>query len=299
MKRFVPMGVVVMVVLPMLASSPAAADAAQDSLVASERAFAAMASAKSVKEAFLAYLSEDAVVFQPTATNGRKAWEARPESKATLLWEPAFAVVSSAGDLGYTTGPWEFRPAPDSAGTAVPPERYSYGHFHSVWRRQRHDGWKVVADIGVSHPKPDHGAVGSGEFTEGPTLPIRTMKPSRIHMGDLDQKLSKTMRAVGPRDALAAHGAQDLRLGLEGKLPAIGIEAALALIDFEGFLVYHEQGSGFASSGDLGYTYGWAERFVGSNPAPADSSVYLHVWKQDKGRTWLLALAVLSPLRAH
>jgi len=296
MKRFVPVGVVVMVVLPMLVPSPAAADAALDSLVASERAFAALSSAKGMKEAFLTYLTEDAVVFQPTATNGRKAWEGRPESKSTLLWEPSFAQVSSAGDLGYTTGPWEHRTPADSAGT---PERLAYGHFNSVWRKQRHGGWRVVADIGVAHGKPDRGGVGSGEFTPGPTMPIRTMKPPRLHLGEQDQKLSKTMRTVGPRDALAAHGALDMRLSVEGKLPAIGIEAAQALIDFEGYLVFHEQGSGVASSGDLGYTYGWAERFVGSNTAPADSSVNLHVWRQDKGRTWLLALAVLNPLQSH
>ncbi len=299
MKRLVRMGVVAMVVLP-LSASRAAADAALDSLVASERAFAAMSSAKGMKEAFLTYLAEDGVVFQPTATNGRKAWEARPASTATLFWEPAFAAVSSAGDLGYTTGPWEFHPPADSTGAPAPPERYLYGHFNSVWRKQRHDGWRVVADIGVSHPRPERGGVGSGEFTAGPTLPIRTMKPGRIDLAELDRKLSKSMRSLGTREALTAQATPDLRLNLEGRMPSLGIEAAQTLLDsLVGFLAYHAQGSGIASSGDLGYTYGWAERFVSANAAPADSNVYLHVWRQEKGRTWILALAVLNPLRSR
>ena len=298
MKCFARMGVAALVVLPLLSSSPAAAEAALDSLVASERAFATLARTKSVKEAFLTYLAEDAVVFQPTATNGRKAWEAKPDSKVTLLWEPAFAVVSSAGDMGYTTGPWELRPPADSTGTPAPPEQFGYGHFSSVWKKQRHGGWRVVADIGITHAKPGKGGVGSDEFTAGPILPIRTMKPPRTNLADMDRKLSKSMRAAGAREALAAHATLDLRLNLEGRFPSDGIEGAQALIDtLEGFLDYHDQGSGISSSGDLGYTYGWAERFTAPNAAPVDSSVYLHVWRQDKGRTWMLALAVLNPLR--
>ena len=298
MKRCVRKGVAALVVLPLLTSSPAGADAALDSLVASERAFAAMAKAQSVKQAFLTYLAEDAVVFQPTATNGRTVWEARSESKATLLWEPSFAAVSSAGDLGYTTGPWEFHPAPDSTGAPALPERYAYGHFNSVWRKQKHGGWLVVADIGITHEKPDRGGVGSVEFTPGPSLPIRTMKPPRIHLGDQDKKLSKSMRAMGTREAVAAHATSDLILNVDGRMPVSGIEAAQSLLGpLEGHFEYHEQGSGMASSGDLGYTYGWAERFIGQNTTPADSSVYLHVWRQDKSQVWGLALAVINPLR--
>src|SRR5262245_53444514 len=143
MKCFARLGVFTLAVMPLLTATRAAADAALDSLVASERAFAAMASAKGTKEAFLFYLAEDAVVFQPTATNGRQAWQARTPNQATLLWEPAYAEVSSAGDLGYTTGPWEWHPPADSSGAAAPPDRFAYGHFNSVWRKNKHDGWRV------------------------------------------------------------------------------------------------------------------------------------------------------------
>jgi len=57
------------------------------------------------------------------------------------------------------------------------------------------------------------------------------------------------------------------------------------------------EGSEIARSGDLGYTYGLAERFVSASAAAADTSVYLHIWRQDDGRTWKLAMAVLNPLR--
>jgi len=275
----------------------ATAGAALDSLVASERAFAARSAAKGMKEAFLAYLAEGAVVFQPGPVDGRKVWEARRASAATLRWEPSFAAVSSGGRFGYTTGPWEFRPPADSLGTPAPPESYLYGQFNSVWKHEKKTGWRVIADIGVTHAKPTRGGVGSGEFAAGPTLKIRTMKPGRADISGEDQRLSKAMRASGPREALAALGTADLRVNSEGRWPAVGLEAAQARFDsLGGFYEYRTEGTAVARSGDLGYSYGLAERFLSANGAPADTSVYLHVWRQEAGRFWRLALAVINPL---
>jgi ketosteroid isomerase-like protein len=298
MRRLVWIGVVAMVAQSLTPSGAGAQ--ALDSLVANERAFAALAAAKGIREAFLTYLADDGVLFRPTATNGKKAWEARPETKAQLLWEPSFGEVSSAGDLGYTTGPWELRPPPDSSGTPAPPESYQYGHFSSVWKKQRHGSWRVVADIGVTHARPVRGGVGSGAFVAGPALPIRTMKGSKVNLNGLDRNLSKAMRAAGAQDAVGSHATADLRLNAEGKFPAVGLEAAQALADsMARFYEFWPEGSGIASSGDLAYTYGWAQRFVSADAAPADSSVYLHVWRQEGGRAWKLALAVWNPLRPH
>ena len=273
------------------------ADAALDSLVASERAFAALSTAKGMREAFLTYLAEDGVVFQPTATNGRKAWEGRPESKATLLWEPAYAQVSSAGDLGYTTGPWEYHPPADSSGAPAPPERFAYGHFNSVWKKQKGGVWRVVLDLGSSHEKPANGGVGSGQIEAGPGLPRRSMKSGRVDLRKVDREFSNAMRAVGAAQALTLYAATDVRLNLEGRLPSAGIETAQARFDsLGGFFEFKPEGAGIASSGDLGYTYGLAERFVSAKATAADSSVYLHVWRQEDGRTWKLALAVINPL---
>ena len=294
MRHWIRIGVITMLASSFVPSL-AGAQAALDSMVANERAFAAMALASGTKAAFLHYLAEDAVVFQPTATNGRKAWEARPESRATLLWEPAFGQVASSGEMGYTTGPWEFRPAPDSSGAPATPDRYAFGHFNSVWKKQ-HGAWRVVADIGVSHPRPERG-VGSGDFTPGAALPIRTMKSGRVSLSKLDEKLSNDMRGLGTAHAIGAHGAQDLRLNVPDRFPSLGIEAAQARFDtLGGHFRYRPQGSDMSKAGDLGYTYGLAERFPSADvAAAADTSVYLHVWRQE-GRIWKLALAVLNPL---
>ena len=48
-----------------------------DSLIASERAFSRHSVDHGTREAFLAYLAEDGIIFRPLPVNGRRVWEAR------------------------------------------------------------------------------------------------------------------------------------------------------------------------------------------------------------------------------
>src|SRR5690242_6726425 len=75
--------------------------AALDAIVATEHAFAKMASEKGVRDAFLTYLSEDSVLFRPGPVPGREATRAQRTTPALLTWYPVYADVSLAGDLGY------------------------------------------------------------------------------------------------------------------------------------------------------------------------------------------------------
>ena len=68
--------------LPALPAS--AGDEALKSLVAAERAFAALSLEQGIKPSFLKYLAPDGIVFRPTATNARKAIGAQRPSAATV-----------------------------------------------------------------------------------------------------------------------------------------------------------------------------------------------------------------------
>src|ERR1041384_3099053 len=116
-------------------------------LVEMEHAFAKAAATKGTRDAFLEFLADDGIIFQPGPVNGKKYWSERQPRKGLLSWEPVFADVSRAGDLGYTTGPWEFRPnGPDDQPVA-------FGQYFTIWKKQKDGDWKAVLDRGVGTEK--------------------------------------------------------------------------------------------------------------------------------------------------
>lgn len=272
-------------------ASPAGSGALQ-SLVSAERGFAGMSVEHGMRDAFLANMAEDGIVFQPLPVNAKQVWEPRPRPAATLIWEPAFAEISAAGDLGYTTGPWELRFPPETNRPAA------HGHFYSVWRRDPGGTWKVAVDIGGSHEKAEPG-VGSGMFVAGP-VHVNAPQADRgaAALGEIlaaERRFSREAERKGLAAAFVSVAAADVRFGREGLTPALGLEAARSALGRDGWPVrWTPQGSGASRSGDLGYTYGIRER-VGQGTAAPDTTVYLDVWRRERGR-WKLALMVDNPV---
>jgi ketosteroid isomerase-like protein len=270
------------------ASIKAAASEALDSLVAAERAFATRSVEQGTREAFLAYLAEDGVIFSPLATNGRQAWESRAPLTATLVWEPVFAEVSAAGDLGYTTGPWELRPNDPQRPTG-------YGHYVSVWQKQSDGAWRVAVDIGIAHAQPARG-LGHVDFTPGPlhAAPRRTAHP--VDLAALDLAWTRDARAKGSAAAFARRAAPDVRFYRDLVAPVRGVRGGREmLLAIPGVTLWNPQQQKLARSEDLGCTYGIVERRrLGG--VPPDSSVYLHVWRRGTGGGWKVALALESEL---
>ncbi|MEO6589671.1 MAG: nuclear transport factor 2 family protein [Pyrinomonadaceae bacterium] len=117
-------------------------------LVETEQAFAKTAELKGTKAAFLVFLADDGIVFNPTETNGKLFWQNRPESPAWLNWSPNWADISSDGNLGYTTGGWSFHPKGKTG------EATAFGDYFTIWKKQADGKFKAVVDMGISHKKP-------------------------------------------------------------------------------------------------------------------------------------------------
>jgi len=69
------------------------------------------------------------------------------DKKPLLAWQPSFAGMAESGDMGFTTGPWEFK------GDVKDEKPSGYGHFMTVWKKQADGSWKFVVDLGISHPQ--------------------------------------------------------------------------------------------------------------------------------------------------
>ncbi len=266
-----------------------------DSLADAERSFSAMSVEKGMRDAFVANLAPDGVIFRPRAVNGQKVWQARGAVPGTLIWEPSFAEISGAGDLGFTTGPWEFRPPADSTGV-VAPDRIAHGHFISVWQKQPDGAWKVALDIGCNHERPERG-LGSGEFTAGPSHAPRKRPKPTTDLGAIERRCL-TNGQTPASSPLGSCAAADVRYDTEGALPALGpaaVRTAAALRT--GTVRWIPEGMGIASSDDLGYTYGNAVHTGDDSAgAPPDTAVYAHLWRKDAKGNWKITIAVENPL---
>lgn len=117
-------------------------------LVDTEKAFAKTAEQKGTKAAFLEFLSDDAITFNPTETDGKSFWENQPQSDSWLSWSPDWADVSADGNFGYTTGGWSFYPKGKKG------EATAFGEYLTIWKKQPDGNFKAILDIGISHEKP-------------------------------------------------------------------------------------------------------------------------------------------------
>src|SRR5262249_32122309 len=120
-------------------------------MVKTEQAFSKMAEEKNTRDAFMAFIADDGLLFRPGAVNGKKWMLEHPvppsDKKPLLAWQPSYAGMSLSGDMGFTTGPWEFKADVKDAKPS------GYGHFVTVWKKQPDGSWKFVVDLGISHPQ--------------------------------------------------------------------------------------------------------------------------------------------------
>jgi len=323
MPRLVPAVLAVLAAATLVRADEAGS--ALDSLVQAEKAFSAQSVEQGMKTAFLDNLADEGVIFRPGPINGRSSWAARRNPPGTLIWEPSFAEVSALGDVGVSTGPWEYRP-PDSSGAVA------YGHFVSIWVRGEKTPWKVAVDLGISHDRPERGGLGAVEFRPGPEHPYHEGPPPQhsTKSGGVSMSFGGVGFGVGtggggpPEDpyrrnawevnrmmgaertlAFELHGkgagraypriaTEDVRVYRDGAEPTIGIAEGILQNDGKPQNIeFVPFGKSVSGTWDFGYSYGLVLRKV-KGTARTDSSGYLHVWRHTGTDEWKLSLDVES-----
>src|SRR6185436_15825027 len=176
---------------------------------------------KGTRDAFIEFLAEDGIIFQPGPVNGKKFWTERQPRKGLLSWEPVSADVSRAGDLGYTTGPWEFRPnGPEDQPVA-------FGQYFTIWKKQTDGSWKAVLDRGVTTEKPSTrpplSFPGDEDIWDGKSH--SDLAAARADLMKLETEFSNAS-ALNARTAFESFLADDARVLRQNAEPAVGKPAA-------------------------------------------------------------------------
>jgi ketosteroid isomerase-like protein len=255
-------------------------------MVKTEQAFSKMAEEKNAREAFMAFIADDGLLFRPGAVNGKKWMLEHPlppsDKKPLLAWQPAYAGMAASGDMGFTTGPWEAKADINDDKPA------GYGHFMTVWKKQADGSWKFVVDLGISHPQ-------SGGpltlWTPADTGKKETFKPvdvasARKSLLDSDQAYSAASLASLAK-AFTAFASPEVRLYRANNLPFIGREASEAqLAKTTGQVKWTLVGGDVSQAGDLGYTHGTYE-------AANEHGSYVRIWKKENGQ-WRIVMDVTN-----
>lgn len=222
-------------------------------------------------------MDSSAVVFNNgEIKKAREVWAAKKVNASKLIWDPSFAVISTAGDLGITTGPWQFKPAGKDSVVAS-------GEFTTVWVK-RDSGWRWVVDMGIDHNQevvftPVVASIELGHVE-------RSGYDAARYMLMAEQNFIKSYSTNG-KEAYNEVADKDIYFNTTGFTPVKGqqsIEAAL--VNLSGSTRFEAVGSGVSKDGDIGYVYGYAtEKDKKGN--------YLRVWRRI-GRKWTLLLQTLT-----
>lgn len=266
-------------------------------VVEAEHAFAQHSIDQGMKPAFLAYAAPDGVIVNRRGlVNAIETWSQRnPAPEGLLTWWPTYADVSRAGDMGWTTGPYEFRAKPTDETAA------DTGHFFTVWRKQPDGSWKWVLDLGTPHPAP----ATTETVLRYPSIPAAAApapksadaEEGRASLAEAERSLSEESATKGMRSALLARADESLRLYRQGTYPVVGRDWVAKALKAQGELItWKPLKLDSAASGDLGYAYGSYElRMRASEEKPAGHGYYARVWKRLRGGPWRVVLNVTSP----
>ena len=244
-------------------------------MVEAERKFFQTGQEKGTRAAFLEFLADDAIVFRPGPVNGKDVWSKRTETGLDLVWEPTFAAIARSADFGYDTGPSKWR------GKKSDPQFTGFGHFVSIWKKQKDGSWKVALDCGIENTKSD----------VKPALKLVT--PTSRGQGTLEslQQTQSAFIATAKLDftkAFRQFAIDQVRLYRDGSFPTIGEKAGIELLGSEqAGLALEVMKSDMSSSGDLAYSYGSCSD---TRTQPGRAGHFLQVWQIDADGTWKLAL---------
>lgn len=267
------------------------------SLVDAERTFARTSVEKGIRASFIEFFADDGLHFRPQPVVIKKDFTSRPAPAGpqpfTLNWEPIYADISQAGDLGYTTGP---ATKTDNPPANKPP---TYAYYFSVWKKQTDGSWKVLLDFGTGTPE----SVDVTKDIAFQAAPLCNWKvenakrdpaAERLELLELEKELSNVSINRGTVAAYRDYLMDSSRLHRNGLVPVVGKDGILQFLTGKKVkaVSFEPLDAGVSSSSDLAYTYGKYKQLE----KPSVKGYFLRVWKRDGQGNWRIVADIASPL---
>ena len=252
-------------------------------IIQTEKAFAQASIDRGTKNAFLDFLSKEAIIFDKSMPiNGLEYWQ-KSDFKGVITRQPIIAEIAGSSDLGYTLGNYQFH------NTTAEDKPSMFGSFVTLWKKHADNVWRVAVDIGVSH---DDVIANTTNFTE--IYP--TFKPY-----ELKNQMVLAERMVFMKDhfywknaksslnPFEPHLAQNIRLYRKNLKPIIGKENTKVFLKktYNKNLVYSGLKAIASNAGDLVCVYGVIS-------GGGKSGNYLRIYKQEAKDDWKIVVEMVD-----
>lgn len=263
-------------------------------MVDTERAFSRMSEEKGTREAFSAFIADDGILFRPRAVVGKKWMQEHPmppsQTRPLLTWQPIYAFMSRSGDLGYTTGPWQYK---NDIKDAKPS---AFGNFMTVWKKQADGHWRFVLDLGISNPEPSTNIQPSFPRIATRHFAAVDLNKVRSDLLNEEREFSKASADLGAAEAFLLKADVGVRVYRENQMPFIG-RAAAAKAMYPATIVWSwtPAFADVSRAGDLAYSYGTYELRDKKTGAVTEGGNYARVWKNVAGM-WRVVIDVANPV---
>jgi ketosteroid isomerase-like protein len=257
-----------------------------------ERNFARASAAIGRNAAFAGFFAEKSVLFTDKwITNGKQYSKESKASPVVLKWEPELMDISCSRDFGISTGPWEaqeYRPNTTPIAT---------GYFLTVWKKQTDGTWRVILDGGSETPvaaKNKHSFYfHTGADKAVKNCPVINEDLSNKELREREKQMLSAWEKTPLPSLYISYLDTIARMQLKGHLPSTNADTINAFISgFDKKLIWETEGSGAASSGDLGFTYGLLQ-IRGS--LPLTKGHYVRIWKKQPGTNWRIIIEMINP----
>ena len=239
---------------------------------------------RGMKPAFLEFLGEDAVVFQPHPTNGRKFWASRDSDPTKqLVRTTTYSDISANGLLGYTTGNWRLYQKGKTEADAT------FGQYVTIWERKPDGKFQASVDIAVSHDKlPFYQTDSPVRKKQTRDINKRGWSPADASMNFLRTSMSSE-RLGGAYKKFAA---DDVRLLRDGQPPIIGKKHVVEETNYYISILFPTNVTTFQAA-DMAYTWNNCS-FDNSKEGQVQGNC-LHIWKL-RNKKWWIVLGVFAPV---
>lgn len=250
-------------------------------LVQTEYAFAEATKNSSVRDGFLKYITDDGVLFRPGPVNGKEFLENSEASPGLLLWYPTASFISSSGDLGVNSGPWQFKRTAEE-------EPVAFGQFLTVWEKQSDETWKFLIDLGIGHPKPEETKDGIENF-----LIIDKSEKTKNYSDIL--QVEKGFNSAPLKENYKSIINDETTFLRNNRLPITGDFKDEFLLQLNGTAEWETLGGKSSETNDLAYTYGKGTALDNEKNSVYEF-YYVHVWSNDNGN-WKLLYDVVNEIQ--